>query len=121
MTIIGQAWYARLLAPGRCAAHHTQKDHAMPRRAADRDDAPLFRYRVREVAEAQGVNLTQLSRTADVTRETAERYWNNKLTRPTQALIKLARALGCRVEDLIVMVDPDAAAPASEPDAPTSR
>ena len=71
------------------------------------DDAPLFRYRVREIAEAKGLNLTQLARHADVTRETAERYWNNKVTRPTQALIKLARALECKVEELIVIVNRD--------------
>ena len=76
-------------------------------RPEDVDDAPLFRYRVREIAEAKGINLTKLARLADVTRETAERYWNNKVTRPTQALIKLARALECKVEELIVIVNPD--------------
>ena len=70
------------------------------------DDAPLFRYRVREMAEAKGMNMTQLTRHGYVTRETAERYWNNKVTRPTQALIKLARALNCKVEDLITIVNP---------------
>jgi DNA-binding Xre family transcriptional regulator len=79
----------------------------MAQRTEPRDDAPLFRYRVREVAESQGVNLTQLARRADITRETAERYWSNKVTRPTQALRKLARALHCKVEDLIAIVDPD--------------
>jgi DNA-binding Xre family transcriptional regulator len=93
----------------------------MSHRADDRDDAALFRYRVREVAQAQGVNLTQLARRADVTRETAERYWNNKVTRPTQALIKLERALECRVEDLIAIVNPDEQPPPPpEPPAPTS-
>lgn len=79
----------------------------MSRTPEDVDDAPLFRYRVREIAEAKGINLTKLARLADVTRETAERYWNNKVTRPTQALIKLARALECKVEELIVVVNPD--------------
>ncbi len=79
----------------------------MPQRTDELDDAPLFRYRVREIAEAKSINLTQLARRADVTRETAERYWNNKVTRPTQALIKLARALECTVEELIVIVNPD--------------
>ena len=79
----------------------------MPMRPEDVDDAPLFRYRVREIAEAKGINLTKLARLADVTRETAERYWNNKVTRPTQALIKLARALECKVEELIVIANPD--------------
>ncbi len=79
----------------------------MPVTPEDVDDAPLFRYRVREIAEAKGINLTKLARLADVTRETAERYWNNKVTRPTQALIKLARALECKVEELIVIVNPD--------------
>ncbi|HSH79063.1 MAG TPA: helix-turn-helix transcriptional regulator [Herpetosiphonaceae bacterium] len=79
----------------------------MPRTPEDVDYAPLFRYRVREIAEAKGINLTKLARLADVTRETAERYWNNKVTRPTQALIKLARALECKVEELIVIVNPD--------------
>lgn len=79
----------------------------MPMTPENVDDAPLFRYRVREIAEAKGINLTKLARLADVTRETAERYWNNKVTRPTQALIKLARALECTVEELIVIVNPD--------------
>ena len=79
----------------------------MPGTPEDIDDAPLFRYRVRELAEAKGINLTQLARHADVTRETAERYWDNKVTRPTQALIKLARALDCKVEDLIAIVNPE--------------
>ncbi len=79
----------------------------MPTRPEDVDDVPLFHYRVREIAEAKGINLTKLARLADVTRETAERYWKNKVTRPTQALIKLARALECKVEELIVIVDPD--------------
>ncbi len=79
----------------------------MPATPENVDDAPLFRYRVREIAEAKGINLTKLARLADVTRETAERYWNNKVTRPTQALIKLARALECTVEELIVIVNPD--------------
>ena len=79
----------------------------MPRNTGDLDDQPLFRYRVREIAEERGINLTKLARDADVTRETAARYWNNQVTRPTQALIKLARALGCKVEDLIVIVNPD--------------
>ena len=83
------------------------KDRRMSQRTDELDDAPLFRYRVREIAEAKGINLTQLARRADVTRETAERYWNNKVTRPTQALIKLARALECKVEDLIAIVNPD--------------
>ena len=78
----------------------------MPITPENVDDAPLFHYRVREIAEAKGINLTKLARLADVTRETAERYWNNKVTRPTQALIKLARALECKVEELIVIVNP---------------
>ena len=83
----------------------------MSQRAEPGDDAPLFRYRVREIAEDKGINLPQLARRADVTRETAERYWNNKVTRPTQALIKLARALECKVEDLIAIVNPDGQPP----------
>src|SRR5215210_5970855 len=85
----------------------TRKGGQMPMTPENVDDAPLFRYRVREIAEAKGINLTKLARLADVTRETAERYWNNKVTRPTQALIKLARALACKVEELIVIVNPD--------------
>jgi transcriptional regulator with XRE-family HTH domain len=85
------------------------------------DDVPLFRYRVREIAEAQGVNLTQLARRADVTRETAERYWKNKVTRPTRALIKLVRALHCKVEDLIAIVNPEEPRPDEQPEAARGR
>ena len=61
---------------------------------------------MREGAEATGINLTKPAPRADVPRETAKRSWNNTGTRPTQALLKLARALACKVEDLIMIVNP---------------
>ena len=41
----------QVAAEDRSMAHHTD----------DLDDAPLFRYRVREIAEAKGINLTKLA------------------------------------------------------------
>lgn len=40
----------------------------------------MARLRVREVAEAQGINLSKLQRSADVAMRTARRYWYNTQT-----------------------------------------
>lgn len=67
--------------------------------------------RVRELAEAQGVNISQLQRRADITMGTARRYWYGtrdgreegdpleELNLP--ALRKIASVLGVSVRDLL--------------------
>lgn len=57
--------------------------------------------RVRELAEAQGLNITTLARKAELSYTTAHALWHDKtdqLNRKT--LDRLARALGVQVSDL---------------------
>lgn len=57
--------------------------------------------RVRELAQAQGMNITDLSRKALISYTTAHALWHDKtdqLNRKT--LDRVARALGVRVSDL---------------------
>ncbi len=67
--------------------------------------------KIRELAEAQGMNISQLQRRADITMNTARRYWYN--TRNGKAdgdpleelnlpvLQAIAGVLGVKVRDLI--------------------
>lgn len=69
------------------------------------------RLRVREVAEQQGMNLSQLQRKADIAVRTARRYWFNTKTgnvtgEPMEELHlgilkQIADALGVQPTDLI--------------------
>ncbi len=59
------------------------------------------RLRVRELAEARGMNITDLSRAARVSYVTASEYWHDRPNQfNRQVLEKIARALGVRVGDL---------------------
>ena len=59
------------------------------------------RLRVRELAEAKGMSITDLSRQALISYVTASEYWHD---RPHQfkrdVLEKIAKALGVRVSEL---------------------
>lgn len=69
------------------------------------------RLRIREVAEAQNVNLSQLQRKADIAVRTARRYWFNTKSGNTTGepleelslpiLGRIAAVLGVSVKDLI--------------------
>jgi hypothetical protein len=69
------------------------------------------RLLIREIAEGQGLNISQLQRKADITMGTARRYWYNtrsgsaegepleELSMPV--LIAIANVLGVKVRDLL--------------------
>jgi transcriptional regulator with XRE-family HTH domain len=85
------------------------------------------RLRTRELAEEQGIKLSQLQRRADITMNTARRYWYS--TRDGKAdgeqleelswpvMKKIADVLGVKVRDLLSEEDRQAlqAAPVLEP------
>jgi transcriptional regulator with XRE-family HTH domain len=74
-----------------------------------------MRTRVRELAEAQGLSLSQLQRRADIAMGTARRYWYNSRDgrehgEPLnvvdyRALVAIARVLGASVTELILEDD----------------
>jgi len=71
--------------------------------------------RIRELAEARGLNISQLQRRADITMNTARRYWYNtkdgkaegppleELNLPV--LRAIADVLGVKVRDLLTEED----------------
>ena len=99
-------WYAR----ERGSATILERTSGM---AGTDDELHIFRFRVREQAEEKGWTVTELARRANITRETARRYWENETKRPTAALLKLADALQCTLADLVVIEDPRTVAPPS--------
>jgi DNA-binding Xre family transcriptional regulator len=65
----------------------------------------MIRLRVREVAESQGLNMSRLSRRADVDLKTVQRIWHGPTKEiSTATLDKLARALGVEASDLLETV-----------------
>ena len=68
----------------------------------------MIRLRVKEVAESQGLNLSRLSRRADVDLKTVQRIWHEPTKEiSTATLDKLARALGVEASDLLESVSGD--------------
>jgi len=66
----------------------------------------MLRLRIKEVAEAQGLNRSQLQLRSSVTLPLLNRYWNNNTTEvKLDALEKIARALGVNPGDLIMVVE----------------
>jgi len=62
----------------------------------------MIRLRVKEVAESQGLNMSRLSRRADVDLKTVQRIWHEPTKEiSTATLDKLARALGVEASDLL--------------------
>ncbi|MBA2679540.1 MAG: helix-turn-helix transcriptional regulator [Ktedonobacteraceae bacterium] len=65
-----------------------------------------WRLRVKELAEARGMNITQVSARSGVSRKTVTRLWNNpKSSTLLSTIDKLARAFGTNINDLIVSLD----------------
>lgn len=63
----------------------------------------MLRLRVKETAEAQGFNRSQLQLKSGVTLPLLNRYWANNTTEvKLDALRRIAIALGVRAGDLIV-------------------
>lgn len=71
----------------------------------------MARLRIRELAEAAGLNISQLQRKADITMGTARRYWYNTRDGKTEGdpleelnlpvLHAIAKVLGVKVKDLL--------------------
>jgi transcriptional regulator with XRE-family HTH domain len=77
----------------------------------------MYRLRVRELAQARGLDQSKLSRKADVAYKTIHKLWSDKedLEAELSTLRKLARTLGVKITDLIEDHE-DAAAPSRAPD-----
>jgi transcriptional regulator with XRE-family HTH domain len=63
------------------------------------------RFRVRELAEQQGISAAKLARLADVSYDTVYAIFRNEGNPTLASLEKLAAALGCKVTDLIANGD----------------
>ena len=62
----------------------------------------MLRLRVKELAEAQGLNRSRLQIRSGVTLPLLNRYWNNNTTEiKLDALEKIAKALGVKAGDPI--------------------
>ena len=65
-------------------------------------EAEPVRLKVREIAEAKKINMSKLSRMADVNYNTIRAIWDNEMKDVTvSTLEKIARALKVDVSDLI--------------------
>jgi DNA-binding Xre family transcriptional regulator len=65
----------------------------------------MIRLRVREISESKGVNMSQLSRRADVAYNTIRAIWDDERKDvAVSTLEKIARALDVSVHDLIEVV-----------------
>ncbi len=77
----------------------------------------MARLQLKELAEARGLNISQVQRQSGLDLGMVRRYWYNEGTKGLlnevnlEALDKLARVLGVRPGDLIIS---DEAAPANE-------
>jgi DNA-binding Xre family transcriptional regulator len=65
-----------------------------------------LRLKIRELAEAQGLDRAKLARRADLTYQTVHNMWNNPFADISIATLeKLAQALNCNVSELYERVD----------------
>jgi len=65
----------------------------------------MVRLKVREIAEAKKINMSKLSRMADVNYNTIRAIWDNEMKDVTvSTLEKIARALKVDVSELIEML-----------------
>lgn len=61
-----------------------------------------FDWKVREIAEDQGYNVSTLQRAADVSYNTIESLWKGKTERPDLRILKkIADVLGVGIRDLL--------------------
>ncbi len=62
----------------------------------------MLRLRIQEIAEAQGLNRSQLQRRAGVTLALLDRYWKSQTSEiRLSELEKIAAALGVKPEELL--------------------
>lgn len=65
----------------------------------------MIRLRIKEISEAKNVNMSQLSRRADVSYNTIRAIWDDDTKDvAVSTLEKIAQALGVSVHDLIEVV-----------------
>ena len=78
-----------------------------PKRPADQPvPQPKTRFRVAELAQAEGLNISQLARKANVARIGVFHLWHNQVKRVDLLVLEsVAKALGRSVRDLIVDED----------------
>jgi transcriptional regulator with XRE-family HTH domain len=63
----------------------------------------MLKLRIKEIAESQNLNRSQLQLKSQVTLPLLTRYWNNNTTEvKLDALERIAKALGVKVGDLFV-------------------
>jgi transcriptional regulator with XRE-family HTH domain len=61
----------------------------------------MVRLQIKEIAQGQNMNRSQLQMRAGITMPLLNRYWNNQTTSVNlEALSKIARTLGVSVRDL---------------------
>lgn len=66
----------------------------------------MVKLRIRELAEKQGINQKELADKSGVSAQLINRYWNYPMQRvELDALAKIAKALNCRLADLIRVED----------------
>ena len=71
----------------------------------------MLHLRIRELAEARGLNITELSRQARIGYSTAHALWHDKPENLNRTVLwKIARALDVSVRDLFADDDPENAA-----------
>ena len=69
----------------------------------------MVRLKIREIAEAKKINMSKLSRMADVNYNTIRAIWDNEMKDVTvSTLEKIARALKVDVSELIEVLPDDA-------------
>lgn len=62
----------------------------------------MAKLRIREIAEKQKINQRDLAEKSGVTAQLINRYWNYPMQRvELGALVKIAKALGCKFADLV--------------------
>jgi DNA-binding Xre family transcriptional regulator len=68
----------------------------------------MAKLRIREIAEKQGLNQKELADKSGVSAQLINRYWNYPMQRvELDALAKIAKALNCKLADLIEVDDED--------------
>jgi DNA-binding Xre family transcriptional regulator len=67
-------------------------------------ESSMIRLKIKEIAEAKGLNRSQLQIKSGVTLPLLNRYWNNRTQSVTlDALERIARALDVEPGDLLVV------------------
>ena len=60
----------------------------------------IIKLKIREIAEAKGINPTQLSRKANISHTSIYRLWENEGNPSLETLAAIAEALGVNLKDL---------------------